>query len=211
MNSFQPQPTTPDQQIRQNLAVSIPALARGDIIATSSNAVTSQGIRWATNGRCSHAILYLGNGVAIDANPFQETEKNPLRQKLHDSKQAIVFRHRTASQEQLDKAASWAGSQAGKHYDFTGAAQSALQKGARTGWMKWTTLGVSIIGADEISATVSEDGHNATFFCSELIFRAFRVAGIPLLDDPPTWLGPNRFLKTTKLVLMGQLELGQWQ
>ncbi len=147
--------------------------------------------------------------MAIDANPFQETEKNLLRRKLRDSKKAIVFRHRTASQEQLNKAASWAGSQAGKHYDFTGAARSALQKGARTGWMKWTTLGVSIIGADEISATVSEDGHNATFFCSELIFRAFRVAGIPLLDIPPKRLGPNRFLKTTELVLMGQLDLGR--
>ena len=209
MNSFQPQPTTPDQQIRQDLAMSIPALARGDIIATSNNAFTSEGIRWATNGRFSHAILYLGNGQAIDVNPFQETEKNPLRQKLHDSKQAIVFRHRTASQDQLDKAASWAGSQSGKHYDFTGAARSALQPNARTGWMKWTTLGVSIIGADEISATISEDGHNATFFCSELIFRAFRVAGIPLLDDPPKRLGPNRFLKTTELVLMGQLDLGR--
>ncbi|MEQ6884587.1 YiiX/YebB-like N1pC/P60 family cysteine hydrolase [Salicola sp. Rm-C-2C1-2] len=209
MNSFRPQPTAPNEQIRQNLAVSIPALARGDIIATSSNAVTSQGIRWATNGRFSHAILYLGNGQAIDANPFKPLKKDLLKHKLRDSKQAIIFRHRTASQEQLNKAASWAGSQSGKDYDFTGAARSALQPNARTGWMKWTTLGVSIIGADEISAAVSGDGHNATFFCSELIFRAFRVAGIPLLDDPPTWLGPNRFLKTTELVLMGQLDLGR--
>ncbi|MFO7786166.1 MAG: YiiX/YebB-like N1pC/P60 family cysteine hydrolase [Halospina sp.] len=146
MNSFRPLPTALNEQIRQDLAMSIPALARGDIIATSSNAFSSEGIRWATNGRFSHAILYLGNGVAIDANPFQETEKNLLRKKLHDSKQAIVFRHRTASQEQLDKAASWAASQAGKHYDFTGAARSALQPNARTGWMKWTTLGVQSSG-----------------------------------------------------------------
>lgn len=72
-------PTRPAHQLRHDLEMSIPTLMPGDLIATSTRAKSSQGIRWATNGVFSHVILYLGNGFAVDAAPWQGVTKQKLR------------------------------------------------------------------------------------------------------------------------------------
>lgn len=52
----------PASQLRLALSMAIPALLPGDIIATGSASVASRGIRAATDGHFSHAILYWADG-----------------------------------------------------------------------------------------------------------------------------------------------------
>ena len=53
--------TAPTRQLRHDLEMSIPVLMPGDLLATSTRAKSSQGIRWATNGVFSHVTLYPTN------------------------------------------------------------------------------------------------------------------------------------------------------
>lgn len=79
-----------------------------------------------------------------------------------------------------------------------------LQPGARTAQLQFAVSGLLITAVDELDATRA-DGHDASFFCSELIARAYQVVGQPIVDTPVYLTGPNRFLQTDKLVLMGKL------
>ncbi|KAA8978323.1 hypothetical protein [Halospina sp. K52047b] len=199
-------PSTPTHQLRHDLEMSIPALMPGDLLATSTRAKSSQGIRWATNGVFSHVILYMGNGFAVDAAPWQGVTRQKLRRKLHSAKFAVVFRHRTATEAQLDHVRRWTSLKVNHAYDYSGALRAGIQPGSKVHQARLFGIRLLSLGFDELSAQLSEEGHNQSFYCSELIFRAFQVAGIPLLDKPSRLLGPNQLLKSRELVLMGTLD-----
>ncbi|WP_158223130.1 C40 family peptidase [Halovibrio salipaludis] len=198
-------PARPAHQLRHDLEMTILTLMPGDLITTSTRAKSSQGIRWATNGVFSHVILYLGKGFAVDAAPWQGVTKQKLRRKLQDAKFAVVFRHRTATKEQLEHVRAWAALKVNRSYDYTGAFRAGVQPGSQIHQAKLFGIQLLSIGFDELTALFPEKGHNQSFYCSELIFRAFQVAGIPLLDKPSRRLGPNQLLQSRELVLMGTL------
>jgi hypothetical protein len=70
--------------------------------------MNSAGVRVATGGRVSHAILYTGAAkgfqFAVDAMPQQRVTKDRLYRKLLHVSDAVVFRHRTATPEQRARA-----------------------------------------------------------------------------------------------------------
>lgn len=207
MTTFTQRPTPPETQLRHDLDFSLEMLAPGDIIATNNNAKSSGTIRWATNGKFSHAILALGNGRGVEANPGSGVQVTRLSRTLANANTAAVFRHRTASTEKLQRVANWAAAEAkimAPGYDYTGAARSAFQPGSNLHNKAWG-LRLFTIAIDEATAFASPNGHNESFYCSELIFRAFHTFGIPLLEKSPRLLGPNQLLKTQDLVLMGYL------
>lgn len=179
------------------------ALVAGDVIATRSHTMSSTGVRVATGARVSHAILYTGakQGLqqAVDAMPEKGVTKDILRNKLKQVSYVVVFRHRTATTEQCARACAWAEVQALVHkpYDYRSA--------ARVGIVPYTNVGQLIIIADEIDAKLSPEGEDASFMCSELVFRAFEIAGAPLTNKPAYCMGPGMLFKTDRLSCIGRL------
>lgn len=193
-------------QLRLGVNMGIPALFTGDIIATASASNASGAIRWATDAPFSHAILCLNNELGVDSMPGEGVTKDFLNVKLKGASKAAVFRHRTASIDQCKLAANWAAAQVGTPYDNVGAARVGLQDGARTEFLRNTRTGRLIRVGDELYGKLNEDGHDASFFCSELILRAFSVAGAPVGLSQAHTAGPGTLLHTADLVYMGDLQ-----
>ena len=136
---------------------------------------------------------------AVDAMPKDGVTKDLLYRKLSQTSYAAVFRHRTATAEQCAVACAWAELQALRHkpYDY--------KSGARVGIVPYTTLGKLIIIADEVDANLSPEGEDASFMCSELVFRAFEIAGVPLTRKPAYCMSPGSLFHTDRLACLGQL------
>lgn len=183
------------------------AVQVGDIVATYSDAFTSRSIRWATNEPFSHAILCLKNNLAVDATPEEGVRVRSLGRTLLGVRRAVVFRHRHATLDQKALAANWAAAQQGRPYDFTGAARVGLRPGARTFPMQFTGPGMLITYRDESASRSSEDGHDASFFCSELIFRAYEVAHAPIVRSRPHLTGPGALVLVDTVEHVGELRL----
>jgi hypothetical protein len=47
---------------------------------------------------------------------------------------------------------------------------------------------------------------DASFMCSELVFRAFGVAGAALTDKPAYCMSPQALFKTDRLTCLGRLK-----
>lgn len=114
----------------------------------------------------------------------------------------ILGRHSIKKSMQLSKACS-----ASRPYDFTGAARVGLRPGARTSPFRFSTPGALIILEDEVSALRSSERHDASFFCSELIFRAFEIAGAPIVKSRPHLAGPGALERVDTVTLLGNLQL----
>lgn len=194
----------PARQLRLELKMAILALMPGDIIATAGGALASTIIRGATNSPFSHAILYRGNGRVVDAVPGEGVNRRTLSATLRGASLAAVFRHKTASAEQCEIAVKWAEKQAGKPYDHLGAGRIGLSPDSRTAPLRYTRAGLVTVLLDE-SKNLREGAHDASFFCSELIAKAFEVASAPLVDRPAHQVSPGHLLLTNKLVYMGNL------
>jgi len=198
------------QQMHMDLDLSIATLLPGDIVATNADSKNSAAIRRATKGAFSHAILYRGNGLAIDAMPADGVTKQQLSRKLMGASSANVFRHRTATEQECNKAVSWAALQVGKPYDYNYAAQLGIP-GHRTETGRLVPLGFTGIlpiptFADAGRDINEEEYRDNAFFCSEIIIRAFAVAGAPIITDSPAHVvAPGAFLDTYELVHMGAL------
>ena len=193
-------------QMTLGMKMSIPALFPGDVIATMSEGKSSEAIRWATNAPFSHATLCVKGGLAVDAMPGNGVTIGKLEKKLLGTARAAVFRHRTATRDQCAFAANWAAGQVGKSYDKIGAARVGLGRGARTRPLQYSPHGLLMTAGDELHGAVVKVGHDGSFFCSELIFRAFEVAGVSIVDTPAHTSGPGQLLTATQLVYMGDLQ-----
>jgi uncharacterized protein YycO len=178
-------------------------LVVGDIIATRSETPTSAIVRVGTFGSVSHAILFTGGKkdiqYAVDA-AGQGVTREYLYKKLQHVSYAMVFRHKTATAEQCAKACQWAELQAQLHkpYDY----KSAVRVGKPA---KYTRMGRLIIMLDDLEAAQDPEGEDASFMCAELVFRAWEIAGTPLIDKPAHLLAPNMLFKTRRLAMLGRL------
>lgn len=188
---------------RQRLKTS--DLEPGDIIATASTTKASRGIGWATRGEFSHAMLYRGAGWAVDAVPEQGVTYDRLQLKLVGARKAVVLRHVRATREQRELTAKWAALQAGKPYDHFGAARVGIQPGARTYGLQFTPYGTWVTILDELGGYMASDGHDSSFFCSELIIRAYQVAGAAIFELKPRTTGPDALVKACLLQHVGYL------
>lgn len=208
-NLMKTQTASPAPHVEPTLfeSLSVQSVEVGDIIATASNTDSSKTIRWATNAEFSHAILCLKNGMAIDAMPDGGITKLPLVDKLRGASKAVVFRHRSATTEQKELAANWATTQSGKPYDKVGAARVGLQPGSRTFLLRFTRMGHVISVSDELSGVVSDDWHDRSFFCSELIFRAYEVAGASIIPGRAHVAGPGALRKVRTVRCVGHINL----
>ena len=125
--------------------------------------------------------------------------ESQLWQKLSGVSYAAVFRHKKATPAQCSLACQWALLQAQMHkpYDYSSA--------ARTGAPKYTTVGQLIVLYDETEAMFNKEGEDASFMCSELVFRAFEIARAPLIKKPAHRMSPGMLFRTNRLRPVGRL------
>jgi uncharacterized protein YycO len=179
-----------------------PDLVAGDIIVTRSTTASSAMVRGATFGQVSHVILFTSSKLqyAVDATTERGVDKELLYEKLRGVSYAMAFRHKTATPEQCARACQWAELQAQAHkpYDYKSAAR--LSKATR-----FSLVGGIAIIADELEAAQNPEGEDASFMCSELVFRAWEMAGAPLIDKPAHLLAPTMMFKTQRLAMLGRV------
>lgn len=170
----------------------------GDILVTNSDGLNSAGIRLLTCSPVSHAVLMMDHENAIEAIP-DGVKSTKLIDVIRGSNEVIVLRHKQISYVQGLGVARYVKSQVGKGYDFIGAARSGFNSG-RYGVFKYNPIGMAVQLADSNLNIIS--GHEVTFFCSELVTKAYESVGLKLSSKRPWVTVPGGLLKSDQLEVM---------
>jgi uncharacterized protein YycO len=144
-------------------------LAPGDIVLVHGRHLLSRVIRVITQSHWNHAVLYLGEGN------FIESRKGGVQITTIDSfvgQDIAVYRHKTATDKQLDQVCVNALSKQGSGYDVKGLFGIA--------WLFLTLQRGSVRDLDSKNK----------YLCSELVASAYLSAGLPLSRYPPSQTCP---------------------
>lgn len=128
-------------------------------------------------GTCSvvsHAILMVDGQNGIEATG-SGVGTIKLSQILLQSESAFLLRHNKITHVQALQVAKFVQNQTGKKYDSLGAVRSAASSGCGGIW-RFSAIGQAIIVSDEAVKKLL-GGNDGAFYCSELVARAFELAG----------------------------------
>lgn len=153
------------------------ALQPADIIVSTTRAKVSGAIRIGTSSPVSHTALYAGNGEVIEAIGSGVSLRD-IETALADDALAVAYRSPDVTDEKASRIVEYASHQIGKPYSVRGALLSpdpilCLTLGPRT----------------------------SSFFCSQLVFEAYRRGGLPL-----TFM-PSRCVTPADAAIIGQTQL----
>nr|WP_315488669.1 YiiX/YebB-like N1pC/P60 family cysteine hydrolase [uncultured Rhodoferax sp.] len=170
------------------------ALQPGDIILSSTNGVTSMGIRLLTVSPVSHAALYLGNDdVAEAVGTGIRTRK--MADFMEDESTIVAFRHPGVRLEHADTMRSFAQAHAGKKYNTLGVVLQApftLQRQyCELPLVPTLVRDACIRGLAAIQLGVAR---NDRFFCSQFVLAAYQEAQLPLTTADPLLVSPADLL-----------------
>lgn len=132
----------------------------GDIILTADQSLRSKGIRVATGGSFSHAMLYVADHSYIHSDGDGVHSGNTQRRLFSALGEAVVLRLRNPDPSAVERACVYARTQVGKQYSKTEAVRSIKFRD----------------GAEQV-----EDSNRQ--FCSRLVAQAYLVAGVPLVPN----------------------------
>jgi uncharacterized protein YycO len=166
------------------LSIGISALAPADIIVSTSGAAVSGGIRVVTGSVVSHASLYAGGELVIEAIKPAVT-KRTLAESLHDAELAVAYRSPHMKGSIAASIVNFAMKQVGSPY-------SALRASA---------------SADPLLCRLGGSTQTA-FFCSQLVIEAYRQGGLSLTTTPPQCVTPDDIVQIAiqGLVYVGHLK-----
>lgn len=188
------------------------ALRVADIIVSTTDHPTSRGIRTAIGTDISHAMIYLGNGAVIEAIDTGVVKRNLWTQSLKEATLAIGLRRIGMSDSHRRAVVERASQFENLPYDKVGAAGSGMTaKRARAGLAAGCVLspllcaGGGIVFSRQVSDNASEENRDKMFFCSELVARAYELAGVPIVDGQPTYTNPRAIKVSSKLQYVGHL------
>lgn len=167
----------------------------GDILCTTSPTFNSTIIQNATCSRSSHAVLMLEGNKAIEAVPEGVIETDLFEVMAHSSS-VILLRHKHITYAQGLHITKFAKAQIGKRYDTTGAARAGVKSGC-AGLFSMTVPGMLVQLVDTIGK-LGKDEDN-TFFCSELVARAYESVGLRLSSKRPWQIIPGGLLRSDQL------------
>lgn len=170
------------------------ALLPGDIILSSTNGVTSMGIRLLTISPVSHAALYLGNDEIAEAvGSGIRTRK--IAEFIADESTIVAFRHPGVRAEHADTMRSFAQAHAGKKYNVVGVVLQApftLQRQyCELPLIPGLVRDACIRGLAAIQLGVAR---NDRFFCSQFVLAAYQEAKLPLTSADPLLVSPADLL-----------------
>ncbi len=186
-------PLTPTTGGGQCIAIS--ALAPADIIVSTTAATVSGVIRGATGSQVSHAMIYAGGGQVIEAIGEGGVVNRPLSAALADATLAVAYRHRNVGRGNASAIIGFARQWVGRRYDTSGAAGAGI---AGNGVI---CLAVGIVAC--AAAKGGKFNNRDEFFCSELVLEAFRRAGAPITNVPPSTSSPQHIVRAYS---QGQLQ-----
>ena len=170
------------------------ALQPGDIILSSTNGVTSIGIRLVTVSPVSHAALYLGNDEIAEAvGSGIRTRK--MADFIADESTIVAFRHPGVRADHAETMRSFAQAHAGKKYNVLGVVLQApftLQRQyCELPLVPSLVRDACIRGLAAIQLGVAR---NDRFFCSQFVLAAYQEARLPLTTADPLLVSPADLL-----------------
>jgi uncharacterized protein YycO len=185
--------------------ITIADMRVADIIVSTTGAAVSKGIREALGSEVSHAALVTGNSRVIEAIGSGVTEHS-IADAYKEATLAIVLRRRNLNDQQRNAVVANARSFNGRAYDSIGAAGSGMSN--KRGSLL-ASAGVilspmaAIITARKISNNASDENKDDSFFCSELVARAFEMAGVSIVDGKPSYTNPRALRTAGTLIYVG--------
>ncbi|WP_334118603.1 hypothetical protein [Limnobacter sp.] len=174
-----------------------------DIIVTNSSNLQSRGIQGVTCATYSHAILVLNNHFCIEATPQYGVARVALSDVLNGSTKVDLFRYRGITHFHAEKVCSAVMKFDGRPYDFRGAVRSAISSGC-SNVKRLLPATVLIEVADDVLKDQAE--HDNQFYCSELIVRAFEMAGLFVTRHPAHAVSPGGLVKSETLKFVKALK-----
>jgi cell wall-associated NlpC family hydrolase len=165
------------------LCIGQDTLQPADIIVSTTRAFASEAIRFDTHSPVSHAALYAGNGEVVEALT-QGVVRHTLPVALADDVLAVAYRSPQMTGEIADRIVAYAASQLGRPYNFLGA----------------------LLSTRPILCHLS-GSQPASFFCSQLVFEAYRRGGLPLTNLPSGCVTPAAAVEIAqdRLAYLGHL------
>lgn len=186
MSTFQPL-SNPLDSVIVGRSIEAKALQEGDIIISTTIGKDSRLIEIATGSEISHSSIYIGNGMVVEA-VSDGVLKRSLETSIANDTVAVAYRHINMTPENARKVT-----------DFLKKAHESKEK-----YDYWSLLRVepyqivnnycSSLLAEMQEACRQQARNfrlgtdiNNEFYCSELVFKAFKSAGLNISDDEPSW------------------------
>ena len=230
-----PDPGRPIEPGYGGRSIGLSELKPGDLIATASDAWTSELIQWATNSKVSHVMLYLGQdelgytrvadaipGRGVSYRYLTGPNQEPLAPDNEDYAfgdvvRAVVFRAQpNLTPQQTQAIQTFAAAQIGHGYDYLigRVEQPAFHLDSDT-WCKPLAFISANLGSKcqqwvgRINLWLGEvEQAQERFFCSDFVLQAYAHAGISLAGMEPHQALPQdivEFSWTGKLGYVGHL------
>lgn len=175
-------------------AVQPEALQPGDIVLSSTNGISSLGIRLLTLSPVSHASLYVGDGQIAEA-VTEGIRRRGMPQLLQEESTVVAFRHPEVRPEHVERMHAFVGETVGTRYNFVGVMlQAPFSIERRLCELPLTPTLVREFCLHGMGAVQLGLGRSDRFFCSQFVLEAYRRAGLPLTDADPRFLSPADLL-----------------
>jgi uncharacterized protein YycO len=183
------------------------ALEIGDILVSTTSDLSSAAIRLGMHAPVSHAGLYVGGGMVVEA-VAEGVRDTPLEALMRDAKQIlyVAFRYPGLTPEQGLRVRDYVGRQLGRSYDYKLVLirQPLFQAGRRL--CSTLPLNQQEQCSQWVGKVAMGKGDDTSFICSELISAAFAAAGVPLTSDPASWTTPGDIPLNVNLEYVGHLK-----
>jgi hypothetical protein len=200
--------------------VNIDQLRKADIIVSTTDAAVSKAIKFGIGADFSHSMLYIGNGFVIEAIADGVVQRT-WKEASSDATLAIALRRRYMDDAKRDAvvnhAKGFVNPASPVPYDGVGAAGAGITKkrgGAMYSGLTGAGFSINPVGTmvakylaeRAIRENAGDEKKDTAFFCSELVARAYQLAGMALSDTvEPSYTNPREIRMSTKLMYIGHL------
>jgi hypothetical protein len=145
----------------------------------------------------------LNNQFCVEATPQYGVARVALSDVINGATKVDLFRYRGITHFHAQKVCTSIQQFDGKPYDFRGAVRSAISSGC-SNVKRLLPATVLIEVADEVLKDQAE--HDSQFYCSELIVRAFEVAGLFVTKHLAHAVSPGGLVKSETLKFVKALK-----
>lgn len=173
-----------------------------DIIVSTGSGTVSAVIRTGSGSPYSHAALYVGEGKIIEAIG-EGVVRQTLDSALSDDTLAVVYRRKGLTPAQANLVIRYVSAQVGKSYDYAGVAGASKYT---TGGMLMRLVSIPLGVLQDAGELLNTASPESSFFCSELVLRAFEQANAPITFKPATASNPSDIPGSHQVQYVGHLK-----
>lgn len=172
-------------------SIPVSTLDPGDILVSTTSANISRYIRQATRSEISHSAIYIG-----DNNIIESVEDGVLQRSVEtaiaDDTVVVAYRHVQMTPDKATIVVNYLKEQmrSGKKFDYNALVRILPAQLASAFCDSLTS--VMRGPCHEVARTLRHGGDaNDEFYCSELVFDAYRQANLSISDIEPSWSVPQ--------------------